>query len=85
MTDETANLVLELLRNMRGDMDGLRREIAELRAEMRDRFSAVDEHLNAVDAQVEGLRYVFVASVGSLVSDVKDHDARIGRLEETPT
>ena len=75
MTGETENLVLELLRGMRGDMEGLRREVADLRTEMRER-------LDAVETQLEGLRYVFVASTGSLVTDLKDHDTRIAALEE---
>ena len=74
MTDETENLVLELLRGMRADMDGLRREVAELRTEMRER-------LDAIETQLEGLRYVFVASTGSLVADPKGHDTRIAALE----
>ncbi len=74
MTDETENLVLELLRAMRGDMDGLRREVAVLRTEMRER-------LDAVETQLEGLRYVFVASTGSLVTDLKDHGIPLAALE----
>ena len=74
MTDETENLVLELLRAMRGDMDGLRREVAELRTEMRER-------LDAVETRLEGLRYVFVASTGSLVTDLKDRGTPIAALE----
>ena len=74
MTDETENLVLEPLRGMRADMDGLRREAAELRTEMRER-------LDAIETQLEGLRYVFVASTGSLVTELKDHETRIAAIE----
>ena len=81
MTDETENLVLELLR-------GMRAEIAAFRAETEKRFTAVemrldgiDERLDAIETQMEGWRYVFVATTGSLVTDMKDHDTRIAVLE----
>ena len=72
MTDETENLVLELLGGMRADMADLKRDI-----------SAIRERLDAIELQLEGLRYVFVASTGSLVTDLKDHETRIAALEGT--
>ncbi len=70
MTDETENLVLELLRSMRSDTAELKRDV-----------SAIRERLDAIDLQLEGWRYVFVATTGSLVTDMKDHDTRIDALE----
>ena len=77
MTAETENLVLELLRGMRGDMADLRRDIAAINA----RLDGIDTRLDAIETQMEGWRYVFVATTGSLVTDMKDHDARIAALE----
>ena len=81
MTAETENLVIELLR-------GMRAEIAAFRADTEKRFTAIDGRLDGIDArldaietQMEGWRYVFVATTGSLVTDMKGHDARIAALE----
>ena len=80
MTGETENLVLESLRGMRGGLDGLRRGIAAVKQDLR---TVIAEKFEAVETQFEGLRYVVVASVGPLVTDMKDRDARIARLEGT--
>ena len=77
MTDETENLVLELLRGMRADMAGIRDQIGKVR----DETAAIRERLDAIETQMEGWRYVFVATTGSLVTDMKDHDTRIAALE----
>ncbi len=77
MTDETENLVLELLRGMRADMAGIRDQIGKVR----DETAAIRERLDAIETQMEGWRYVFVATTGSLVTDMKDHDTRIAVRE----
>ena len=81
MTAETENLVLELLRGMRSDMDGLRRDIAAVKQDVQQLRTEMGERFEAVETQLEGLRYVVVASVGSLVTDMKDHETRIAALE----
>ena len=70
MTAETECLVVELLRGLRGD-------IAELKGDV----SSIRERLDAIETQLEGWRYVFVATTGSLVTDMKDHETRIAALE----
>ena len=77
MTDETENLVLELLRGMRADMAGIRDQIGKVR----DETAAIRERLDAIETQMESWRYVFVATTGSLVTDMKDHDTRIAVRE----
>ena len=81
MTDETENLVLELLRGMRADMDGLRRDIAAVKQDVQDLRTEVNERFETVETQLEGIRYVVVASVGSIATDLKEHDARITALD----
>ena len=84
MTGETESLVLELLRGMRGDMHALRRDIAAVKQDVGDLRTEIEERFQGVETQLEGLRYVVVASVGSLVTDLKDHETRISALEGTP-
>ena len=81
MTDETENLVLELLRGLRADMDGLRRDVAAVKQDVQQLRTEMGERFEAVETQMEGWRYVFVATTGSLVTDMKGHDARIAALE----
>ena len=81
MTAETENLVLELLRGMRSDMDGLRRDIAAVKQDVQQLRTEMGERFEAIETQLEGLRYVVVASVGSLVTDMKGHETRIAALE----
>lgn len=81
MTAETENLVLELLRGLRADMDGSRRDIVAVKQDVQDLRTEMMEKLEAVETQLEGLRYVVIASVGSLVTDMKDHEVRIAALE----
>ena len=77
MTAETENLVLELLRGMRADMAAMNKRFDAVDA----RLDGIDARLDAIETQMEGWRYVFVATTGSLVTDMKDHDARIAALE----
>ena len=70
MTAETENLVLELLRGLRADV-----------ATVNKRLDDIDGRLDAIETQMEGWRYVFVATTGSLVADMKGREARIAALE----
>ncbi len=62
---------------MRADMAGIRDQIGKVR----DETAAIRERLDAIETQMEGWRYVFVATTGSLVTDMKDHDTRIAVRE----
>ena len=81
MMDETENLVLELLRDLRADTDGLRRDIVAVKQDVQDLRTETAERFGAVEMQLEGWRCVFGATTGSLVTDMKDHDARIAAFE----
>ena len=83
MADETDNLVLDLLRGLRADMDGLRREIFSVKQDVAALRTEMQERFEGVETQLEGVRYVLVASVGSIATDLKDHEARIAALEGT--
>ena len=80
MTDETANLVLEPLRGIRGEIAAMNKRFDAVDA----RLDGIDGRLDAIETQLEGWRYVFVAATGSLVTDMKDHEVRIAALEGTP-
>ena len=84
MTDETDNLVLELLRGMRADIGAFRSDMEKRFATVETRLSGIEERLDGIDLQLEGWRYVFVATTGLLATDLKDHDTRIAALEGTP-
>ena len=63
MADEPDNLVLTILREMRGEMLELRGEMVELRGEigvlrreMDARFAAVNERLDAVEERVDDVK-----------------------------
>ena len=77
MTAETENLVLDLLRGMRADMAAMNKRFDGIDA----RLDGIDARLDAIETQLEGLRYVVVASVGSLVTDMKHHETRIAAFE----
>ena len=77
MTAETENLVLELLPGMRADIAAMNKRFDGIDK----RLDGIDTRLDAIETQMEGWRYVFVATTGSLVTDMKDHDARIAALE----
>ena len=81
MTDEVANLVLEILREIRADLASARADMDGLRSEMRSGFAAADARMNGIESEMRGIHYIMSASVGSLVGEVQDHEARIVRLE----
>ncbi len=74
MSDETANLVLDLLRSMRADMQ-------EQFSAMSEQFKAVNERLDPVETQVRGAGYIMTVSVGSLLTEVQDLKTRVVHLE----
>ncbi len=73
MTDEPANLVLDLLRDMRGDMDALR-------TETRSGFATVRERLEASEPERRGVTDLMSSSTGSLLDERQDHGTGITRL-----
>ena len=73
MTDETANLVLELLRGMRADI-----------AAIGKRLDGIDERLDAIETRLEGWRSVFVDTAGSLIIGMKAPKTRIAVQEGIP-
>ena len=84
MAGETENLVLGLLRGMRAEMDKRFTALEARSTTIDDRLGGIEGRIEAVETQFEGIRYILVASVGSLVTDVKDHGARIAAPEGTP-
>ncbi len=71
MTDD-ANLILEQLRMMRGDM-------SSMRSDMQQDFTRVHQRIDTLETEVRGLNYI--VTVGSLLGDVKDLKDRVGSLE----
>jgi hypothetical protein len=55
MTDNTENLVLELLRQMRADATGLENEFKALRSEMRDGFNRVEVRLGVLEQGIASM------------------------------
>ena len=74
MTDNTENLVLELLRQMRNDM-------ASLRSEVRDGFNRVDLRLGLVEQALSSMLAVFASDRDELRS-LKSRVERIERRLE---
>jgi len=74
VTDETANLVLEQLRILRG-------ETASLREDTNRNFATMNDRVQGLETQTQGLVYVVTSAVGSLAVDMKDLGARVARLE----
>jgi hypothetical protein len=55
MTNNTENLVLELLRKMRADGDALRNDVKSLRDEMREGLNRVEVRLGVVEQGIAGI------------------------------
>lgn len=70
MTDYTENLVLELLRQMRNDMAGLR-------TEMRDGFNRMDLRLGLVEQALSGM----LAVSASDRDEIRTLKTRVERIE----
>ena len=81
MTAETENLVLELLRGMRAEIAAFRAETEKHFTAIEARLGTIEDRVEAIETQLEGIRYVLVASVGSIATDLKDHETRIVALE----
>ncbi len=74
MTDNTENLVLELLRQMRADASHLENEFKALRNEMRDGFNRVDVRLGVLEQGI--------ASILALSASDRDELAGLKRRVE---
>jgi hypothetical protein len=66
MTDETANLILEYLRNIRSDTTAIRNDVDDLKL----RMTAVEHHL--------GQQQVQLAAINGRIDRL---DERVGRIE----
>lgn len=73
MTD-TENLVLEQLR-------AIRNEIAELRSESRENFSAMGQRLTSMELNMAGMRKDFANIYGDVVSQSHRYDRLLERIE----
>lgn len=77
MADQPENLLLELLRQMRGDIATLRNDVSALRTETREGFSRIEVRLTAIEQHMAAL----------LLSATNDRDAlqaltrRVERIE----
>jgi len=70
MTDETANLILEQLRM--------------IRSEIRDldlRLSNVDERLESLETNAQGVSYIVTTAICSIAHETKQLKERVGALE----
>ena len=77
MTAETENLVLELLRGLRADIAAVNKRLDGIDA----RLDGIDARLDAIETQMEGWRYVFVATTSAVVTEMKGHETRRAALE----
>jgi archaellum component FlaC len=66
MTDETANLILEYLRNIRSDTTAIRNDVDDLKL----RMTAVEHHLGQQQVQLAGIN-----------GRIDRLDERVGRIE----
>ena len=74
MTEETENLVLSILREMRGELGDIRMEISDVRAEqhaMSERIDALSDDMNARFDQVADLMTVVVSAQADLTRRVE--------------
>jgi len=67
---EPDNLVLELLREIRAD-------VQEIRVELR----ALTERVDTLEIKLDGLTHAVIAGFGSVVHELNDLKQRVGRLE----
>lgn len=67
---ELENLTLQLLREIRGEIGGLRGEVREL-----------SERIDTIEIKLDGLTHAVVAGFGSLVHELDAVKERVGRLE----
>jgi phage shock protein A len=73
MTEETENLVLEMLRRIRASQERTELDIADLKA----RMSALEQH----EGQVLTLQGQVVTLLGTLNQRMDRFDERLGRIE----
>ena len=78
MQDNVSDLTLEVLKNIRAELKGLREEsrigLAALREEMHAGFESVNERLDLVNERIDGVLKI----VGTHHTD---HEARLRRIE----
>ncbi|BDV34546.1 hypothetical protein [Methylocystis iwaonis] len=88
MADEPENLVLQLLREMRGEMADMRSEMHSLRADVASDLHMLDAKIGAVrkdlSDQIVGLRRAVVDYHSSVVGHgviISELEARLRRVE----
>ncbi len=89
MADEPENLVLQLLREMRGEMADMRSEMHSLRADVASDLHMLDAKIGAVrkdlSDQIVGLRRAVVDYHSSVVGHgviISELEARLRRVEQ---
>ena len=73
MTEETENLVLEMLRRIRASQERTELDVAD----MKSRMSALEQH----EGQVLTLQGQVVTLLGTLNQRMDRYDERLGRIE----
>ena len=96
MAEQPENLVLELLRGMRGDMSGMAKDLGKLKDDMRVIKKTLDDHtlrFDFLEERVEMLREGTLTSIGfaantsvqqkKLEQQVKELAKRVDKLEKS--
>jgi hypothetical protein len=77
VTDETANLILEHLRNLRADVASVKADLGSFKTETGQRLDRLTSEVAEVKNAVAGLAYVTATTMGEM-------DTRLTRLESKP-
>jgi hypothetical protein len=75
MSENVENLILEQLRQLRGEIGGLSKE-------MGDRFATLSQRIDGLENEVRGMSYVVTATLGSMLAELKEIKERVGHLEK---
>ena len=71
---EPENLVLEILKEVRGKIDALERK-------MDGRFTVLEDRIDVLEIKFDGLSHAMVSGFGAIVHELKDLNKRVMLLE----
>ena len=78
---EPENLVLSILREMRGEISEFRKSVDTRFDSVDGRFDAVEARLEAVETKTDGLAVLLASAFGQLSHDVSALSERVDALE----